>query len=68
MKKKTGSEKIEMGFSMFKFASHFIISSITKKMKRKTSESEFRKTLFLRIYGKDFSTQELEEIIKVISY
>jgi len=68
MKKKTGSEKIKMGFSMFQFASHFVISSINKKLKRNTSESEFRKTLFLRIYGKDFSSQELEEIIKVINY
>jgi len=57
--KKTGEEKLLIALSMFETARELVISSLPNNL----SEREFRKALFLRFYGNDFSTNEKEKIL-----
>ncbi|MBN2073473.1 MAG: hypothetical protein JW770_05975 [Actinobacteria bacterium] len=58
--RKTGSEKVLMGFSMFAFSSMFLLSSLDRYL----TPGEIRKQVFLRLYGNDISESTREDIIK----
>ena len=60
MNKKTGWEKMLMGFSMFAFSSSFLLHSL----KGQTSSKKLKKSVFLRLYGADFNDCQKREIIK----
>ncbi len=60
MAKKSGEERLKMGFDMFRFASKFIISSLREKG---VEDKDLRKHVFLRVYGNDFSEEEKKKII-----
>ncbi|MEK7271457.1 MAG: hypothetical protein AAB015_00970 [Nitrospirota bacterium] len=62
--KKSGQERLRMGFSMFDMARNIVISSIKAKNQNadlKTILSE----IFLRFYGSDFPNNK-KEILKEI--
>lgn len=63
--KKTGEERMKMGFSMFEMARRQVISSI-KSEKPHLDEKEIRKEIFLRFYGQDFSQEDREKILAKI--
>lgn len=56
----SNSEKLKMGCSMFRLVSSLIISSLIEKG---IKPEELKKHLFLRIYGNDFSKEEIEKIL-----
>ena len=60
MAKKTGEERLLMGFSMFGFSSTILLSSI----KENTPPEKLRKEIFLRLYRNDFSKNQQEKILK----
>ena len=51
MAKKTGEERLLMGFSMFDFSSRILLSSIEKN----TPPEKLKEEVFLRLYRNDFS-------------
>lgn len=61
--KKTGEERIKMGFSMFQFAVALVISSLRNMG---ISPDKMNKEIFRRIYGDDFNEQELINILNKI--
>jgi len=63
MAKKSGEERLKMGFDMFRFASKFIISSLREEG---VEDKDLRKHVFLRVYGNDFSEEEKKKIIACI--
>ena len=64
---KSGQQKIMMGFTMFEFASKFVAASINAKHKNISPDSkEFKREIFLRIYGNDFTKEQQAEILKAI--
>ncbi len=60
--KKSGEQRLKMGFSMFNMARQQVISSI-KRDKPDANIQEIRKGIFLRFYGQDFSSEELAKIL-----
>lgn len=60
MSQKTGEERALMGFSMFNFSVHIILSSI----KEKTPPGELRRKIFLRLYRNDFDMDQQKKILK----
>lgn len=60
MGKKTGEERMLMGFSMLNFSRKIVLSSIGKE----ASPGERRRELFLRFYRNDFKKEERDEILK----
>jgi len=60
MRKKTGEERVLMGFSMFDFARSIVLSSISKY----ASPKKQRQELFLRFYRDDFKKEEQDRILK----
>jgi hypothetical protein len=60
MKKKTGEERVLMGFSMFDFTRSIVLSSISKY----ASPKKQRQELFLRFYRDDFKKEERDRILK----
>ncbi len=71
LRKKTGEERLRMGFSMFQFAGTILLSSLKNKISSDTDiatiNKDLRKNIFLKIYGSDFEKKELEKILEVIS-
>lgn len=66
-RKKTGQERMKMGFSMFEFAVKFATASIREKHKNQyLSPCQLKKELFLRLYGNDFSDTQKAEILDSI--
>ena len=61
--KKTGEQRILMGFSMFHFSTKILLSS----MKEKISSKNLKKHIFLKIYGSDFDSIETKKILNAIS-
>jgi len=59
MAKKTGQEKVLMGFSMFDFSTRFILASI----KDKVPPDKLKKEVFLRLYKNDFDDCQQRKII-----
>jgi hypothetical protein len=60
--KKSGQERLKMGFSMFEMARRQVVASIMNQNPRCDSK-EIHKTLFLRFYGQDFTPEECEKIL-----
>ncbi len=71
LRKKTGEERLRMGFSMFQFAGTTLLSSLKNKTSSDsdnvTADKDLRKNIFLKIYGSDFEKKELKKILEVIS-
>ena len=66
-KSRSGQQKIMMGFTMFEFALKFVAASIHKEHKNISADSkEFKREMFLRIYGDDFTKEQQAEILKSI--
>ena len=63
MKKKSGKERLMMGFSMFEAARKLAIASLLSKSNQ-TTQINLRKALFLRFYGNDFSPAMRKKILK----
>jgi hypothetical protein len=61
--KKTGEERMLMGFSMLNFSRMLVLSSIGKDI----SPGETRRKLFLRFYRNDFKKEERDRILKRLS-
>ncbi len=65
MMKKSGQERLKMGFSMFNTARRQVVASI--KMDNPNADiKEIRRKIFLRFYGQEFSPEEQEKILKRI--
>lgn len=60
--KKSGEERIKMGFSMFEMARRQIIASL-QTGKPHAYKREIRKAIFMRLYGQEFTGDELRKII-----
>ena len=65
MMRKSGQERMRMGFSMFDMARRQVIASI-KADNPSADESDVRRGVFIRFFGQDFSPEEQEKIIDVI--
>jgi len=66
-KSRSGQQKIMMGFTMFEFALKFVAASIHAKHNNISPDSkEFKREIFLRIYGNDFTKEQQAEILKAI--
>lgn len=61
--KKTPSERVIMGCSMFN-ASRQIVKSAILSQSPKLSEKEIKKELFLRFYGMEFNAAQKSKITK----
>jgi len=59
MAKKTGQEKVLMGFSMFDFSAQFMLASIKDKVPPEKLKGE----VFLRLYRDDFDDCQQRKII-----
>ena len=66
MMRKSGEERMLMGFSMYETAKQFVISSI-KNNNPDISLSELRQEIFLRFYGNDFNKINKEKVIIYLS-
>ena len=62
MMKKSGRERLKMGFSMFDMARGQVIASIQRKNPN-IDIKDLKRELFLRFYGQDFSSEEQEKIL-----
>ena len=60
MKRKSGKDRLLMGFSMFNFSSSILLSSIQKNL----SPAEKKKEIFLRLYKNDFSKDKQKDILE----
>ena len=65
MMKKSGQERMKMGFSMFEMARRQVEASIKAKNPNADSQ-DVRKEIFLRFYGHEFSHEEQVKILKRI--
>ncbi|MCF6148683.1 MAG: hypothetical protein E3K37_08485 [Candidatus Kuenenia sp.] len=63
--KKSGQERMRLGFSMFEMAQRQVIASI-KADKPEADIREIRKGIFLRFYGHEYSPEEQRKIFKHI--
>lgn len=62
MMKKSGQERMMMGFSMFEMARTQVVASV--KMNNPDADvKDIRRGIFLRFYGQDFSPKEREKIL-----
>ena len=60
LKKKSGAERLRMGFSMYSMARKLVTSSLRSKSRHWTP-ADFRKELFLRFYGNDLDPKTQEK-------
>jgi hypothetical protein len=65
MMKKSGQERLKMGFSMFDMARRQVLASIINDNPN-ADPSEIRREIFLRFYGQDFPPAEQERILAQI--
>lgn len=63
--KKSGQERMRLGFSMFDMVQRQVIASI-KMDKPEADIREIREGIFLRFYGQEFSPEEQRKIIEWI--
>jgi hypothetical protein len=60
--KKSGEERLKMGFSMFDMARRQIMASVI--MNKPDADIKYiRKEIFLRLYSEEFSKKEQERIL-----
>ncbi len=62
MMRRSGQERLRMGFSMFNMARRQVVASI-KMNKPNADKKEIRKGIFLRFYGQDFSVEDQKKIL-----
>ena len=62
MMKKSGEERLRMGFSMFTMARSQVVASI-KRDNPNARINDIKRGIFLRFYGQDFSPEEQEKIL-----
>ena len=62
MIKKSGEERLRMGFSMFTMACSQVVASI-KRDNPNARINDIKRGIFLRFYGQDFSLEEQEKIL-----
>ncbi|MDO8141004.1 MAG: hypothetical protein Q6358_05850 [Candidatus Brocadiales bacterium] len=62
MMKKSGEERLKMGFSMFDAARRQVIASITRDNPN-ADIKDIKRELFLRFYEQDFPLEEREKIL-----
>ena len=65
MMRRSGQERLKMGFSMFNLARKQVVASI-KMNKPNADRKEIRKDIFLRFYGQDFPPETQEKIFRQI--
>ena len=65
MMKKSGQERLQMGFSIFSMARRQVIAAI-RKNKPDADVVEIRREIFLRFYGNDFSQEDQKKILNNI--
>lgn len=65
MMRRSGQERLRMGFSMFNMARRQVVASI-KMNKPNADRKEIRKDIFLRFYGQDFPPEDQEKILRQI--
>ncbi len=65
MMRRTGQERLKMGFSMFNMARRQVVASI-KMSKPNADGKEIRKDIFLRFYGEDFPPETQQKIFRQI--
>ena len=58
--KRSGSDRLKMASDMFDTARALVRASLQGQ---NLSESEIKKSIFIRFYGKDFTTVTLEKIL-----
>lgn len=63
--KKSGQERLKMGFPMFDMARRQVLASI-KKDNPNADPGEIRREIFLRFYGQDFPPAEQERVLAQI--
>lgn len=61
--KKSGEERLKMGFSMFEFAVSLILNSLLNK---NVPTNNLNKEIFIRVYGNDFDKKDLKKILSRI--
>ncbi|MCX5866854.1 MAG: hypothetical protein NT009_05110 [Proteobacteria bacterium] len=66
MMKKSGQERLRMGFSMFETARSMVIAGIKNKNPN-IGDKELKKEIFLHFYEEDFSPEEADKIIKSLA-
>lgn len=64
LKRKTGIERLKMGFSMFDMAKRLVIASILSSVGN--NDVEMRQRLFLRFYRDDFDIKTTNKILTKI--
>ena len=62
MMRRSGQERLKMGFSMFNLARKQVLASI-RRSKPLAGVEEIRKELFSRFYGEEFSPKDQEKIL-----
>lgn len=62
---KTPSERIEMGCAMFAEFRHSIIQAILRE-NPSISDSALRQEFFLKVYGQEYTEQELQKILTAL--
>ena len=67
MMKKSGQERLMMGFSMFEMARKQVVASI-KRDNPNVNIKDLRREIFLRFYGQEFSPEEREKILRKLAH
>ena len=62
MMRKSGQERLKLGFEMFNMARKQVLASI-RTQRPGADKGEISKELFIRFYGQDFSPEELGRIL-----
>ena len=62
MMKKSGQERLKMGFEMFNMARKRVLAAI-RMHKPDADMREISRELFIRFYGQDFSSEELRKTL-----
>ena len=65
MMKRSGQERMKMGFSMFDMARRQVLASI-KERNPNACENDIKKEIFLHFYAQEFSPKEREKILNCI--
>ncbi len=58
--RKSGQERMMMGFSMFGFSAKILMASLKEEIPAR----DLKRNIFLRLYGNDFDGKDIEKIIK----
>lgn len=67
IRKKTPSERLEMGCSMYE-TSKYLITRAILEANPEISKGDLKRELFLKFYGDDFDPETCEKIIKHLQH